>query len=137
MQLINEIQNIILQETGIKTSVKKGKGSVKDYTTFSPMFQDGIYPEFPFDWRRQFAGKYPETMPETVFASGTQIKLHNSVLTGEVVKYKKESKPKPIDLNKTSKGWGSKNSQMRLDKNAARYAKKLRGPNGDNMARYY
>lgn len=123
MQPISEIQAIILNETGIKTSVKKGTGSVKDYTTFSPMFQGGKYPEYPFEWRRQFMAKYPETIPETVFVSGTQIKLHNSVLSGEPVDYKKEAKPKPIDESKVMKGWGSKNSQLRLDKASRRAAK--------------
>jgi hypothetical protein len=36
---------------------------------------------------------------------------------------KKESKPKEIEPNKTMKGWGSKNSQMRLDKASRRAAK--------------
>lgn len=134
---ISEIQQAIFDETGIKTSVKKGVGSTKDYTTFSPMFQGGKYPEFPFDWRQKFRSNYPETIPETVFVSGTQIKLHNTVLTGDAIQYKKERKPKPTDPDKISKGWGSKNSQMRLDKTAARYAKKRRGPNGDNMVKYW
>ena len=47
---------------------------------------------------------------------------------------KKESKPKQADPNKPLKGWGSKNSQMRLDKAAARNAKKMcKG----GTARYY
>lgn len=136
MQTVSEIQEIILNETGIKTSVKKGKGSVKDYITFSPMFQGGKYPEYPFEWRQQLRSKYPETIPETVFVSGTQIKLHISAITGEATQYKKERKPIAFEDMKV-KEWGSKNSQMRLDKNAARYAKKLRGPNGDKIARYY
>ncbi len=34
-----------------------------------------------------------------------------------------------------SKGWGSKNSQLRLDKAASRYAKRIR--RGANCAKYY
>lgn len=133
MQTISEIQEIILNETGIKTSVKKGKGSVKDYITFSPMFQSGKYPEFSFDWRRQFAAQYPETIPETVFVSDTQIKLHISAITGEAIQYKKERKPLPFEKMKVRE-WGSKNSQMRLDKATARNAVKM---SKGNTARYY
>ncbi len=48
------------------------------------------------------------------------------------MEFKKERKPKASET--TSKGWGSKNSQMRLDKASARYAKKLMK---GNCARYY
>jgi len=122
MQTVSGIQDLILNETGIKTSVKKGTGSVKDYLTFSPMFQGGKYPEYPFEWRQQFRLKYPETIPETVFVSGTQVKLHLSVITGEAIQYKKERKPLPLEQMKV-KSWGSKNSQMRLDKASRRAAK--------------
>ena len=125
MQTVSEIQQLIFEQTGIKTSVKKGTGSVKDYITFSPMFQSGKYPEFSFDWRREFAAKYPETIPETVFVSGTQIKLHKTVITGDSIKYKKERKPLPFEQMKVRE-WGSKNSQMRLDKATKRNAVKLR-----------
>lgn len=132
-----EFQTLILDETGIKTSVKQGKGSNKDYIIFSPMFQNGIYPEYPFQWRRELTGKYQDTEPPLIFTSGTQIQLHKTVIKGEPIQYKKERKPEPIDPNKPTKGWGSKNSQMRLDKTAARYAAKRLRPGGDNMVKYW
>ena len=101
------------------------------------MFQKGIYPEFPFHWRRELPAKYEETEPPLIFTSGTQITLHKTVINGDAIQYKKERKPKPIDQNKPMKGWGSKNSQMRLDKTAARYASKRRRPGGDNMVKYW
>lgn len=133
MQNISDIQQMIINETGIKTSVKKGTGSVKDYITFSPMFQDGKYPEYPFEWRQQLRTKYPETIPETIFVSGTQIKLHLSVITGKATQYKKERKPLPFEKMKVRQ-WGSKNSQIRLDKATARNAVKM---SKGNTARYY
>lgn len=134
MQTISEVQAIILQETGIKTSVKHGKGSMKDYFIFTTMFQSGSYPDYPHQWRREFKARYPETDPETIFIGSSQIDIHKSVLQGEADKFKTERKPKPIDPNKPQKGWGSKNSQMRLDKAAARHTKKLLS--GKNIARY-
>jgi hypothetical protein len=131
---VSEIQTAILEQTGIKTSVKSGKGSLKMYLIFSPMFQNGIYPEFPFDWRQKFGSNYPETEPPTVFVGGTQIHLHKSVVEGEAIQYKKECKPKPIDEMKVRQ-WGSKNSQIRLDKAAARHAKALR--QGRDTVRYW
>lgn len=122
MQTVSEVQAIIFEQTGIKTSVKRGTGSVKDYLTFSPMFQCGKYPEFPFEWRRKFQAQYPETIPETVFTSSTQIKLHITAITGEAIQYKKERKPLPLE-QMNQRQWGSKNSQMRLDKASRRAAK--------------
>ncbi len=54
----SEIQQKILAETGIKTSVKKLNGSMKKYTCFSPMFQDGKYPQFPIEWAREFKKQF-------------------------------------------------------------------------------
>lgn len=130
---VSELQTLIFEQTGIKTSVKHGKGSNKMYLIFSPMFQNGIYPQYPFDWRQQFAATYPQTEPATVSVNGTQIHLHKSVLTGEAIEYKKERKPKPIE-QQAVKQWGSKNSQLRLDKATARNAVKLRA---GTTARYW
>jgi hypothetical protein len=126
---VSDFQEMILKETGIKTSVKKGTGSMKEYIIFSPMFQNGSYPSFPFEWYRQLSTKYSK-----IFVSGTSIDLHNTIVSGEPVSYKKERKPKPMD-QQSVRQWGSENSQMRLDKKAASYAKKLR--QGKNIARYY
>jgi hypothetical protein len=46
--------------------------------------------------------------------------------------FKKERKQKPTE---NPKGWGSKNSQVRLNKAVSRYAKRLR--NNPGSARYY
>lgn len=132
---ISEIQQKILTEVGIKTSVKKGSGSMKNYLILSPMFQNGSYPKFPFDWRRDFLKKFPDTDPITIAINGTQIHIHKTAISGEPVKYQKERKPKTIDPDKPTKGWGSKNSQLRLDKAAARYGGKIR--QGKDIVRFY
>lgn len=49
----SEIQQLIFEKTGIKTSVKKLKGSMKIYTAFSPMLQGGIYPKFDFNYLQE------------------------------------------------------------------------------------
>ena len=134
----SEIQQLIFDQTGIKTSVRKLSGSMKIYTAFTPMLQGGIYPKFEFTWMYEFKKQFSAvgTNPGC-YVSGTMIHVLNvHIEESEPIKYKTECKPKSIEEMKV-KQWGSKNSQMRLDKNAARYAKKLRGPNGDKMARYY
>jgi hypothetical protein len=68
-----------------------------------------------------------ENMP--LFCTISQVSVYG--LVDEIIKMKKESKPKQSEL---TKGWGSKNSQMRLDKATSRYAKKI---NNGNVARYY
>lgn len=132
MKTAKEIQLYIFNNTGIKTSIKKGSGSNKGYLIISPMFQNGRYPEFPFNFRRELLKLLPDTEPNPSFAAGTQISVFG--LIDEREEFKKESKPKPMDPNKLSKGWGSKNSQMRLDKATARNAVKMRK---GNTARYY
>ncbi len=133
MKTAAEIQQEILDKTGIKTSVKKGKGTSKQYLLFSPIFQNGSYPQFPFEWRQNFLKQYPDTEPQTASVCGTQISLHVSVVSDVREVYKKERKPKSIE-EMSVKTWGSKNSQLRLDKATARNAKKLRA---GTTARYY
>lgn len=133
---ISEIQKLILDETGIKTSVKKGRGSMKGYTIFSPIFQGGEYPKFPFQWRVGFKDKFPKCDIKTMFVSEYSIDVYHGVELDAPLRFKKERKPKPISEQKVRE-WGSKNSQLRLDKAAARYAKKRRGTNGDNMVKYW
>lgn len=134
---ISEIQQTIFNETGIKTSVKKGVGSNKHHLVFSPMFQNGSYPEFPFEWRREFIKRFPDHGRYFSSASGSQLHIFAGDLTqDEPLKFKREKKPKSIQEMKV-KQWGSKNSQMRLDKKASRYAKRRRGPNGDKTVKYW
>lgn len=133
---ISEIQQAIFDETGIKTSVKHPSGSMRGYVTFSPMFQGGEYPSFPIEWARAFKERFPKCNVKTMFVSGNQINIYHGVERDEPIKYKKESKPKTIEQMKVRE-WGSENSQMRLDKKAARYAKRRRGPNGDSTVKYW
>ena len=57
-----EIQAEILEQTGIKTTVKKMSGSMKKYICFSPQLQNGIYPNLPFEWRKEYIKKF-KTLP--------------------------------------------------------------------------
>lgn len=131
---IADFQNFILKETSIKTSVKKNKGSMKDYTTFTPIYQKGIYPEYDFTWRQNLIKQYTETDPPQIMVSSSQIQLHNSLLSGEALHFKREKKPLPIEQMKVRQ-WGSKNSQMRYDKAVARNHKRVM--RGDGGARFY
>lgn len=134
MKTAAEIQQLIFEQTGIKTSVKKLTGSSKDYLCFSPMLQSGKYPEFDFTWRQEYKNTFKETEPPQIFVNGTQIQIHKSLLSDtEPIKYKKERKSKTIE-EMSVKTWGSKNSQLRLDKATQRNAKRLRA---GTTARYY
>ena len=119
----SEIQNIILEETGIKSSVKKGIGSMKAYMIFSPMFQKGEYPTFPFDFYRKFMRDYPGEYPNETLCSGTQIMVCD--VEDDRIKFKKEKKPASVE-NMKIRQWGSKNSQLRLDKATRRNAVKMK-----------
>jgi hypothetical protein len=133
---ISEVQQTIFDETGIKTSVKKGTGSMRGYTFFRPMFQNGDYPKFSIEWAREFKERFPKCSVKPMFCSTTEINIYHGIEIDEPLKFKKESKPKSIEQMKVRE-WGSKNSQMRLDKTAARYAKKRRGAGGDSMVKYW
>lgn len=135
-QTTSEIQRTIYLETGIKTSVKNGTGSMRGYVIFSSMFQDGKYPEFPFSWRRDFQKRFPDDNKRPMFVGSNQIHIYYGIQKDEPIKYNTERKPKPISEMKVRE-WGSENSQMRLDKKASRYAKKRRGPSGDRMVKYW
>lgn len=123
----SKIQTKILNETGIKTSVSLiKKGSMKGYVRIRPMFQNGKYPDIPFDFIKELKihlaqfdyGNKP------LFCSTSEINIYQ--IEDDRIKMKTERKQKVDDPNKPQKGWGSKNSQMRLDKATKRNAKKLR-----------
>jgi hypothetical protein len=119
----SEIQTKILTETGLKTSVKKySTGSMKGYVRIMPIFQNGSYPSLPFEFvqklKAELAGFDYANKP--VFCTCSDITVFQ--IEDDRIQMKKESKPK-IDTNKVIKGWGSKNSQMRLDKASRRAAK--------------
>jgi hypothetical protein len=120
MKNTKEIQMAILEKTGLKTSVKKGIGSHKGYFIFSPMFQNGAYPEFPFEWRQEFVKQFEQVGDKFNHACGTQILIFG--IDKEEMKFKTERKPTPIEEMKV-RIWGSKNSQIRLDKASRRAAK--------------
>ena len=50
MKNAKEVQEKIFSESGLKTSVKAGVGSMKGYVVIWPILQNGIYPNIPFDF---------------------------------------------------------------------------------------
>lgn len=130
-----EIQTKILAETGLKTSVKKySTGSMKGYVRIMPIFQNGVYPSLPFEFVQKLKIELAsfDYANRPVFCTCSDIIVYQ--IEDDRIQMKKESKPKQADPNKPMKGWGSKNSQMRLDKAAARNAKKM---SKGGTARYY
>lgn len=133
---VSDIQTAIFEQTGLKTSVKRMTGSMKHHVKIWPIFQGGEYPKFPFVWANEFKGQFKADIAHDCFpyASIQELNIPATNFTDFTpIQYKKESKPKPVEQMKV-KGWGSKNSQMRLDKAAARNAIKLRA---GTTARYY
>jgi hypothetical protein len=133
---VSEIQTAIFEQTGIKTSVKKMTGSMKRHIKVWPIYQGGKYPDFPHEWLQEFKKQF-KGVPETdtwPYCTVSDLNLPAALFEFDPIQYPKESKLKPIDENKVMKGWGSKNSQLRLDKATARNAKKLRA---GTTARYY
>lgn len=126
---VSEIQTAIFEQTGLKTSAKKLTGSMKKHIMIWPIFQDGKYPNFPFTWVQDFQ-KQLKSFPETdtfPYCTVGSLDIPAANFTDfDPIQYKKERKPKPIDPNKVMKGWGNKNSQLRLDKATRRNAVKLR-----------
>jgi len=133
METAKEIQSKIFETTGLKTSVRKGTGSMKGYICIRPIFQNNSYPSFPHDFIQLLKAELSKydysNFP--LFCSISEISVYG--ISDEKTRFKNESKPKVVDENKTSKGWGSKNSQLRLDKASKRYAKRYKK---GNCARY-
>jgi hypothetical protein len=131
---ISEIQTAIFEQTGLKTTVKSNRGSMKHHVTVKPLFQGGAYPNFPHEWVREF-GKQFKSFGHGVFCTVSSLEIPLPNFTDITpIKYKKERKPKHIDPDTPMAGWGSANSQLRLDKATSRYAKHLKK---GNCARYY
>jgi hypothetical protein len=119
-----QIQEIILTEAGLKTSVKVYKsGSMNGYVRIMPIFQDGRYPSLPIALVQKLKTLLSDFdySNKPLYCSCSDVCVYQIV--DDRLQMKKESKPKEIDENKISKGWGSKNSQMRLDKASKRAAK--------------
>lgn len=132
----SQIQQKALTETGLKTSVSVYKsGSMKGYVRIMPIFQNGVYPSFPFDFIQHLKKELVlfDYAEKPLLCTCSDICIYQ--IEDDRIQMKKESKPKQTDSTKETKGWGSKNSQLRLDKASSRYAKRLR--NNDNCARYY
>ena len=127
-----DIQNLVLEKTGIKVSVKKGAGSERGYFIFTPMFQNGAYPKIPIEFARELVKQYPGEEPHPNFASNSQILFYD--LTEDSTKFKTEHKPKSVE-EMSVRTWGSKNSQLRLDKASARHAKAV--AQGKDTVRYW
>ena len=129
---VKELQQIILDETGLKTSVRKGTGSMKGYVNIWPQYQNGSYPKFPFDFVRglieERLSEY-DREPKPLYVSTETISVYGMEEITPTV-FKKEKKNSELG----TRTWGSKNSQLRLDKATTRYAKKLRR---GGCARYY
>jgi len=107
-----------------------GTGSMKGAFIFWPQFQNGIYPTFDFSIVQELKKQLPEHW-QNIFTI-SDISMYNLDYE-EPEKFKRESKGKSIEQMKV-KQWGSKNSQLRLDKATARNAKKM---NKGGTARYY
>ena len=127
------IQEVIFAESGLKTSVKNGTGSMSGYVIIWPMFQNGQYPSIPFDLCQRLKTELSQYNHEQkpLFSTTSEISVYG--ILNDAIKFKHERKAKTMEESSV-KSWGSKNSQLRLDKAAARYAKKLR--RGENVARY-
>jgi hypothetical protein len=136
MKSIKEIQEDIYKKTGLKTSIKKGSGSMKGYLQIRPIFQNGNYPNFPHEFINELRPQLLnfDYANKPLFCTISEVCIYQ--IEDNRIEYKKERKPKLIE-DMGVKSWGSKNSQMRLDKKAASYAKKRRGENGDNMVKYW
>lgn len=134
MKTVSQVQQHIFNTTGLKTSVKKLTGSMKGYISIRPIYQNGNYPSFPFDFVTGLKPLLKEfsSNANPVFCAIHSIDIFN--IENDAVRYKREIKPKPIDESKPMKGWGSKNSQLRLDKATARNAVKMKK---GNTARHY
>jgi hypothetical protein len=118
-----EIQNYILTHSGLKTSVKSFKnGSMKGYFRIMPIYQNGNYPNIPENvWKElKTMLKSFDYAEKPLFCGYSEICVYG--IENNCITMKRESKPKEIkDLKVRS--WGSKNSQMRLDKVCRRAAK--------------
>jgi len=127
----SEIQELILKETGIKTSVSNIKtGSMKGYIRIRPMFQNGAYPNIPFNFIQKLKIKLSQfdygNFP--LFCSTSEIHVYEII--DDRIEMKKEKKPLPLEQMKV-RYWGSKNSQLRYDKAIARNHKRvMRGDGG-------
>lgn len=133
MKTVSEIQKYIFDNSGLKTSVKKGTGSMKGYLIVWPQMQSGKYPDIPRGIVLELIKILPDEEPKPLFCTASEICIYG--IEDDRKNFKRERKPKEIHEMKV-RTWGSKNSQIRLDLNTRRYADKLRrNPNGH--ARYY
>lgn len=135
MKTTSEIQQYILDKTGLKTGVRKLHGSMKGYFMIYPLFQNNEHPKIPFELGRELKAILKSDPVNPTFCSVDSIDVHESNgFTNDAVKMKSERRQKSPEEMKV-KGWGSKNSQLRLDKATARLAKRMQ--NGTTGVRFY
>lgn len=127
-----EFQQMLHDKTGLKISVKKGAGSMKGYFMFWPQFQGGEYPMFNHEQIKEIGINFKGTEEKPNFFTTSEVYIYGLEFEQNIT-FKKESKPKDIS-QMTVKQWGSKNSQIRLDKAIKRNAKRMQ--NG-NTAKYW
>ena len=72
---VTEIQAVILAETGFKTTVKKGSGSMLGYTCFS--VNKNL--KFDFNWRREFIERFPKCDVNPSFCSEISIQIYHGI----------------------------------------------------------
>ena len=122
-----EIQLKVFEMSGLKTSVRKGTGSMKGYFIVSPNFQGGEYPKIPRECWESMAKDLKEydNPPNDLLCGYSNISVYGIVDSGRI-NYKREKRNHIVDDGKPIKGWGSKNSQIRLDKASARNGKRLK-----------
>lgn len=136
---VDSIQKTILDVTGLKTSVKVGSltSSMRGYVMFRAAKVAGQFTQWTFEQGNQLRALFAGT--EEKPTTGTFYELcvyfgneaYNYERAPKTSAVKKEAAPASEKV--TRSGWGSKNSQMRLDKASRRYAKRLRTT---NCARY-
>ena len=66
---IENMKNLIEKETGLKVSVRKNNflGSMQGYITFSTKKQNGIYPEWNFEFVQKMKKDFYQEEPNPTF----------------------------------------------------------------------
>jgi hypothetical protein len=77
-----DFQNLIFEETGIDTRVRKRKGTYKDYLEFYVSNRhEKTQLNFKPDWAKKFIDRIPIPSPKyKIYISATSIEIHTKVL---------------------------------------------------------
>lgn len=77
METIKEIQALIENKEGLKTSIKKHKsGSMKGYVTIQIKKVSGIFVEMSHGLSKEISVKYAKPEPTPTFANKYQVSLY-------------------------------------------------------------